>query len=685
MSHQICVAQFRPVKADPVASLERAEGVLEQAAAMSPRPRLLVFPEAALTGYFLEGGVRELALEAEVVFARLGEAWERVSTAGDPLDVVIGFFERGESRIHNAALYARLGGPDPGIAHVHRKVFLPTYGVFEEERFVDAGAGISAFDAAFGRAAMLICEDAFHSISGTLAALDGAELILIPSASPARGMRPGPGMPGSLARWDALAGGLAREHGVFVVVAQLVGFEGGKGFPGGSAVYGPQGERLVRGPLWEEALLAARLEPQEVLDARVEEPLLGDLERSWIRLLLHSPGAGVVGPVPRGSEATGPRAAPPTGADGAGAGAGQDARDEGRRLRAASPPGSPSASPSREAEETGREPRRAPNASGADLPEPDAEVGRGPDAAPRAADLPSRPAPREEARLPATAERQPWPSPEDATPLEIDTDLVEAWLLEFLRDEIVRRRGFRRVVVGISGGVDSSLTAALCARALGPEAVTGFLLPYRTSSPESAAHAELLADHLGIERRTMDITDAVDGYLREHEPEASAHRTGNVAARQRMIVLFDQAAKLEALPVGTGNKSERLLGYFTWHADDTPPINPLGDLFKVQVWALARAVGVPEEIVEKPASADLIRGQTDEEDLGISYPEADLILHHLLSGHSPERLVEAGFEAEKVRLVRQRLEGTHWKRHLPTVAMLTATTIGEWYLRPVDY
>ncbi len=152
-----------------------------------------------------------------------------------------------------------------------------------------------------------------------------------------------------------------------------------------------------------------------------------------------------------------------------------------------------------------------------------------------------------------------------------------------------------------------------------------------------------------------------------------------------MIVLFDQAYKLHALPVGTGNKSERLLGYFTWHADDSPPINPLGDLFKSQVWELARALDVPEEIVDKPATADLIRGQTDEEDLGISYPEADLILHHLLSGRSVERLVEAGFERDRVELVQGRLERTHWKRHLPTVAMLSATAIGEWYLRPVDY
>lgn len=276
------------------------------------------------------------------------------------------------------------------------------------------------------------------------------------------------------------------------------------------------------------------------------------------------------------------------------------------------------------------------------------------------------------------------PSPEDLSPLAIDTKLVERWLVEFLRSEI-RRRRFQKVVVGLSGGVDSSLTATLCRRALGAEAVKGFLLPYRTSSEESRDHALLLADELGIETREIDITEAVDGYAERFEAGMSDHRRGNVAARQRMIVLFDQAAKLDALPVGTGNKSERLLGYFTWHADDTPPINPLGDLFKVQVWELARALGIPEEIVEKPASADLIHGQTDEEDLGVSYAQADLILHHLLSGYPADQLAELGFDPAKIDVVRRRLEGTHWKRHLPTVPMLSSTAIGEWYLRPVDY
>jgi hypothetical protein len=153
------------------------------------------------------------------------------------------------------------------------------------------------------------------------------------------------------------------------------------------------------------------------------------------------------------------------------------------------------------------------------------------------------------------------PDPADACPLDIDTDLVRTWLVQFLREEIERRRGFRRVVVGLSGGVDSALTAALCAEALGPEAVLALLLPYRTSSPRSREHALLVAKKFGIPTRTIDITRAVDGYLDEFEPGADGHRRGNVAARQRMIVLFDQAFKLSALPVGTGNKAERLLGY----------------------------------------------------------------------------------------------------------------------------
>jgi len=269
-------------------------------------------------------------------------------------------------------------------------------------------------------------------------------------------------------------------------------------------------------------------------------------------------------------------------------------------------------------------------------------------------------------------------------PPGIDAAVAAQWLVEFLRDELSARRSIGRAVIGLSGGIDSAVTAYLCARALGPENVYAFRLPYRTSSEASLLDAQLVVDALGINARTIEITGAVDGYL-QHEPEADARRRGNVMARTRMLVLFDQSAKLEALPVGTGNKTERLLGYFTWHADDTPPVNPLGDLFKTQVWELARYLGVPEALIAKAPSADLEADQTDEADLGITYARADAILSKLLLGYSDAQLVDRGFSPDDVSLVRRRVDGTHWKRHLPTTAMLTNTAINEFYLRPVDF
>lgn len=268
-------------------------------------------------------------------------------------------------------------------------------------------------------------------------------------------------------------------------------------------------------------------------------------------------------------------------------------------------------------------------------------------------------------------------------PLDIDAPLVERWLVTFLREEFARRK-FTKAVVGMSGGVDSAVTGFLTARALGPNNVVAIKMPYRTSNPASLEHAQLVIDHLGLEERTFEISAAVDAYFAT-EPDADATRRGNVMARMRMITLFDLSAKYHALPVGTGNKTERLFGYFTWHADDSPPINPIGDLFKSQVWALARHLGVPDAIVNKPASADLIQGQTDESDFGISYAKADDILNWLVSGYQPADVVARGYDAQEVALVQRRLSSTHWKRRLPTVAMLSHTAIGESYLRPVDY
>lgn len=269
-------------------------------------------------------------------------------------------------------------------------------------------------------------------------------------------------------------------------------------------------------------------------------------------------------------------------------------------------------------------------------------------------------------------------------PPRINPDVATRWLEAFLRDELIDRRGIGRAVIGLSGGVDSAVTACLCARALGPDNVHAIRMPYKSSSPASLADAQLVIDALGIHARTIEITGAVDGYL-AFEPDADARRRGNVMARTRMLVLFDQSAKLDALPIGTGNKTERLLGYFTWHADDTPPVNPIGDLFKTQVWALARYLGVPQPLIDKAPSADLEADQTDEGDLGITYARADAILAQLLLGYSDEQLIERGFDARDVALVRRKVDSTHWKRHLPTTAMLTNTAINEFYLRPVDY
>jgi len=595
---RLAVAQFKPAKGDYPENVRRVGTLFGQLAEWPEPPGLVVLPEASMTGYLVEGGVREVAVTAGTMFDDL--VAQHQLAGAPPLDVVVGFYERWRDRLYNSAMYASLGGAEPQIVHVHRKVFLPTYGVFDEERFVDSGHEIGTFATRWGRAAILICEDAWHSLTPTVAALRGAQVVIIPSASPARGVAPQEEAlprPANVSRWERIARDVAEEHGVWVVVAQLVGFEGGKGFAGGSVVVTPRGEVAVRGPLWDEALVEAEVDLGEIVRARADQPLLADLETHLPHVL----------------------------------------RSLERPARA-----------STEWEKT---------AGGA----------------------------RAGAAPPRAAKRTARTSASPGDPLAIDCALAERWLVEFLREEVKQRRGFERAVIGLSGGVDSAVTAYLAARALGPDNVWGFLLPYRTSSPESLAHAQLVVDALGIHSRTVEITAAVDGYVGQAEPDADAQRRGNVMARVRMIVLFDQATKLDGLPLGTGNKTERLFGYFTWHADDSPPINPLGDLFKTQVWALARHLGVPQTIVEKPATADLARGQTDEGDLGISYLKADRILVALLAGVKPPEVARFGFTDDEIELVARRLAATHWKRRLPTVAMLSQTAIGESYLRPVDY
>ena len=267
--------------------------------------------------------------------------------------------------------------------------------------------------------------------------------------------------------------------------------------------------------------------------------------------------------------------------------------------------------------------------------------------------------------------------------LELDYPAVADYLVHFLRRELAWR-GYESALVAVSGGVDSATTLALAARALGPENVRALALPHAESSPASLADARLVAETFGTPFEVIDITEMVEGYARLR-PDITPRRKGNVKARARMIVLFDLSEAYRALPLGTGNKTERLFGYFTWHGDDAPPINPLGDLYKTQVYGLARELGVPERVIEKPPTADLVPGQTDEKDLGLAYARADVILEHYLKGY-PDRYIESlGYSKAEIRRVKELVNKTHYKRHLPTVAVLSSTAINEFYLRPLDF
>lgn len=267
--------------------------------------------------------------------------------------------------------------------------------------------------------------------------------------------------------------------------------------------------------------------------------------------------------------------------------------------------------------------------------------------------------------------------------LELNWPLVADFLTRFLREEL-SWRGYEKAIVAVSGGVDSATTLALAVRALGASRVQALFLPHRDSSPLSREHAHLVAETFGVDLEEVDITPMVEGYA-AMTPDLTPHRKGNLMARARMMVLFDKSQAYHALPLGTGNKTERLFGYFTWHGDDTPPVNPLGDLYKTQVWGLARYLGVPQAVVEKVPTADLIPGQTDEGDLGVRYLRADVILEHYLKGY-PDAYIEAlGYAPEEIQRVKERVNRTHWKRALPTVALLSSTALGEFYLRPLDY
>ncbi len=268
--------------------------------------------------------------------------------------------------------------------------------------------------------------------------------------------------------------------------------------------------------------------------------------------------------------------------------------------------------------------------------------------------------------------------------LAINTDLVRPVLVNFLREEICKV-GYRRAIVNLSGGIDSAVACALAAEALGPQNVLALLLPYRTSSPASEADARAVADKFGVQARKIEITPMVEPYV-QAQPDMSNVRRGNVMARIRMIVLYDNSEEFKGLPIGTSNKTELLLGYGTLHGDMASAVNPIGDLYKTQIRQLARALDLPRVVIEKPPTADLWVGQTDEAELGITYELADQILYLLVDERCTEdEVIAEGFDPTVVRSVNTRVRNNQFKRSLPLIAKLSGRSVGTDFLYLRDW
>lgn len=268
--------------------------------------------------------------------------------------------------------------------------------------------------------------------------------------------------------------------------------------------------------------------------------------------------------------------------------------------------------------------------------------------------------------------------------LTINTETALKILTSFIYTEITRA-GFSRAVINLSGGVDSSLSCYLTTQALGAENVLALCLPYKSSAPDSGEHAQMVIDALGVQSLTIPITDMADALINQF-PEMDRIRQGNIMARLRMIVLYDQSQAFQGLPIGTGNKTEILLGYTTLYGDSASALNPLGDLYKTQVRQLAKSIGVPQVILDKPPTADLWLGQTDEGELGFTYAEVDQLLFLLVDQrYRPEDCVEAGFDESFVRAVLERVRQNQFKRLMPPIAKLSNRTVGYDFLYLRDW
>lgn len=268
--------------------------------------------------------------------------------------------------------------------------------------------------------------------------------------------------------------------------------------------------------------------------------------------------------------------------------------------------------------------------------------------------------------------------------LSINPQLVRKMLTRFIHSEITRT-GLTKAVLGLSGGIDSALVAYLAVEALGAENVLGVRMPYKSSSQDSLDHAQLVIDDLKIPALTIPITEMADGLIQKF-PEMSPMRKGNIMARCRMVTLYDQSEAFKGLVIGTGNKTEILLGYSTLYGDSAHALNPIGDLYKAQVRQMSREVGVPLPIIDKAPSADLWAGQTDEQELGFTYEEADKLLYLLVDlRYTPEECLEAGFEQKFIDTVLRRIRRNHFKRVMPPVAKITTRTPGYDFLYLRDW
>ncbi len=238
-------------------------------------------------------------------------------------------------------------------------------------------------------------------------------------------------------------------------------------------------------------------------------------------------------------------------------------------------------------------------------------------------------------------------------------------IVEFIRNQL-EKAGMKKLVIGLSGGIDSSLAAALSVMAIGRENVTGFMLPYRGSHPDSFNHAKEVAEHLGIAYQTIEITPMVDAYFGTYEPEAGSLRRGNRMARERMCILYDQSAKHHALVVGTGNKTELLIGYVTQYGDGACAFEPLGSIYKTEVWQMARHLGLPDSVIDKKPTADLWDGQTDEGELGITYATLDEILYRLIDLEwTRDEIAQDGFKQSDIETAIRLYRRSAFKRSLP--------------------